>query len=173
MRRRLIVAVAIVAVILAVRFFQSPSDTPATSAMTEAEIAQIEAEVLQVWEGFFQSFRDLDMDGVTGIFHPEHTSMNYQYEFADYAAMLELYEGFFAPLEAWEGGWVDTRVRVLTPSFAVFEGRYWATIHFTDGSAFHWPENAIWTALMEKTDDGWLVAENAPSSPEGQPVEQG
>ena len=91
--------------------------------MTEAEIVQIEAEVVQVWEGFVQAFRELDMDGATGIFHPDHTSINYEFQFLDHDAMMEMYQGFFGRLEAWEGG--------------------------------------------------RLVAENAPSSPEGQPVEGG
>ncbi len=123
--------------------------------MTEAEIAQAEAEVLDVMEGCFEGFRQGNADLVMACFHPTATAWVWNSVPRDYARVRELTDNWFEANESWDGGWTETTVKVLNRDAAMFQGVYEATLTYSDGRIVRFPGNASWTLLMERTDDGW------------------
>jgi hypothetical protein len=124
--------------------------------MTEAEIAQIEAEVIEVMEGVFDGFRQLDPQMIMAHFHPTATSWVWASVPRGHGRVLELTENWVEGKESWEGSWTETTVKVFSQDAALFQGVYEATITYPDGRIVYFPNNASWTLLLERTDDGWL-----------------
>ena len=139
--------------------------------MKEADIAQIEADVLQAWEDFLQGWRELNPEKATAIWHPEHTSVAYDGKIMKHAENLEFAKGYLSPLASWEGGWVETEVRVLSPTLATFQGTYSGKIGFKEGGFLSWSKTANWTALMEKTHEGWKASMATPQAAQGEAPE--
>jgi hypothetical protein len=157
-------------VVLGVAFvlYRSP---PAGPEMTEAERAQIEAEVTEAAAGLLESFRTLDAEAVAEWFHPTETSWASNGTIYDRAGLIEFLGSFLEPIESFDGAWVETTVKVLNPKAAMFQGRYQGTDHFKDGRILHWPGNANYTMLMERTPEGWKATIGNWSSGAGQEVE--
>ena len=141
-------------VVLGIGFllYSSPTASP---EMTEAEIAQIEAEVLAVMQDFIDGFNELDMAKVNETMHPEHMTFSYVGDLLDKAGYREFLDNWVQTKESWQGHLHETDVRVLSPDVAVSTGLLTIDeIHYTDGRARHYPKNA-WTMLFEKTPVGW------------------
>lgn len=140
--------------------------------MTAAEIVQIEEEVLAAVEARFDALRRLDMESVLLAAHPEVLVWP---NGGRILSSAEYREGMYAwaqGKESWEGGWIDTTVRVLSPDLAVFSGTYVDTIEYSDGRRLHCPAcSAVF--LFERTVDGWKYTLGAGSSAPAQPVEEG
>lgn len=139
--------------------------------LTDADVARIKAEVVQAWEDFLQGWRELNPEKATAIWHPEHTSVAYDGKIMKYAENLEFARGYMSPLASWEGGWKQVEVRVLGPTVATFQGTYGGKIGFKDGTSLSWSETANWTALMEKTGDGWKASIATPQAAQGEAPE--
>jgi hypothetical protein len=138
--------------------------------MTEAERAQIEAEVLEVAETMVDGFMQLDGELIATTAHPDlvfayggHVLNRDTYR----EAMVAWPEG----KESWEGGWVETDVRVLSPDLAVFSGTMEFTVRYSDGRTLHFP-NGAFAALYERTSEGWRWSVGGVSSGGGQPVDE-
>jgi hypothetical protein len=123
--------------------------------MTNAEIAQIEAEVTQAAADLLESFRTMDAEAIGEWFHPTETSWVWGATIHDHASLVARLGSFMEDFESWDGGWVESNVKVLKPDAAIFQGKYESTIHYTSGRVLHWPGNANYTMLMELTPEGW------------------
>jgi hypothetical protein len=139
--------------------------------MTEAEIAQIEAEVTGTAADLLESFRTLDAATVGEWFHPTETSWASNGTVVDHAGLVEFLVSFLGTMESWDGAWVETRVKVLNPNAAMFQGRYEATDYLADGRVLHWPGTANFTMLMERTPEGWKATIGNWSNDSGQEIE--
>jgi fibronectin type 3 domain-containing protein len=144
--------------------YRTPTAPP---EMTEAERAQIEAEVTEAATGLLDGFRTMDAEVVGEWFHPTETSFVWGGTINDRGGMIEHLRSFMEDFESWDGGWVETQVKVLTPDAAMFQGEFESTIHYTNGRVLRWPGNANFTMLMERTPEGWKVTigdmDNGPS----------
>jgi ketosteroid isomerase-like protein len=143
---------------------------PGTTKLTEAEIAEIETQILSIMENRFDALRDLDVESYARTAHPDLLTwpaggqlMN-RSQYKD--ALLAWAEG----KESWSGGWIESKVRVLSPDFAVFSGTYTDTIRFSDGRHLHWPE-AVAVFLFERTPEGWKFIMGGESAAPPEPVE--
>jgi hypothetical protein len=141
--------------------------------MTEAEIAQTEAEVTEAAAGLLESFRALDAEATSEWYHPTETSWAANGTVYDRAGLIELLVPFLGTMESWDGRWVETSVKVLNPNAAMFQGRYEATNYLTDGRVLHWPGTANFTMLMERTPEGWKATVGNWSNDSGQEIESG
>ena len=170
MKAFLAVLALLVVVLLGIRLYSTPS---APTEMTEAEIAQIEAEVTEAATDFLDSFRTMEAEVVGGWFHATETSFVWGGAILDQTGMVERLSSFMENFESWEGAWVETSVKVLNPDAAMFQGRYGSTIHYTDGRVLHWPENANFTMLVERTPEGWRATVGDMDNGAYQVVEEG
>ena len=123
--------------------------------ITEDERAQVEAEVVQVWEGFLQGHEELDCDKAAEALHPGLLAFPLDSRLLDQSEWLDACIHFLEGVESLTGYWVEAKVRVLTPDFAMFTGFYGDTVRYADGSVREWPGNCNRAALMERTEDGW------------------
>ena len=163
----LFVLIATIVVILLVARLPAPSPE-----MSEAEIAEIEAEVLEVVEARFEALRNLDMDKALRNAHPDLLVWAAGGGISNAAAYRDGMYAWAEGKESWKGRWVETNVRVLTPDLAVFSGSYVDTILYSDGRHLHCPKcSAIF--LFERTPDGWMYSMGAGSAVPAEPVEGG
>ena len=123
--------------------------------MTEAERAQIEAEVsgmanrlMDLWNtGDWETHLSLyDSEALNMLWGP--TLLDTHESFAEFMGFIENYPG-------WEGGWDNTFVKVLGPNSALFRGRYHTTLTDLEGVKTFWRPH--WTALVERRADGWKM----------------
>jgi ketosteroid isomerase-like protein len=163
----LFVLVATTVVILLVAKLPPPSPE-----MSEAEIAQIEAEVREVVEARFEALRNLDMDKVLRSAHPDLLVWAAEGRIMNAAAYRDGMHAWAEGKESWRGRWVETKVRVLTPDLAVFSGSYVDTIQYSDGRHLHCPKcSAVF--LFERTTNGWKYTMGAGSAVPAEPVQGG
>lgn len=140
--------------------------------VTEAERAQIEAEVLQAAEDWFDGFRQHDLDLLMAAYHPTETSFGGGRAPRDYATIRESWANQFENVVKYELDWTETVVKVLSRDAAVFQGYYDATGTYADGRIFHWPGNVSFTVLMERTPDGWKITMGAGTNGTAQRIDQ-
>jgi hypothetical protein len=161
-----LMTVLAILVVVGLAFFLYRTPT-APSAMTEAETAQIEAEVTEAAAGLLESFRTMDAQAIGEWFHPTETSFVWGGTILDRVSLVESLGSFMENWASWDGAWVETEVKVLNPDAAMFQGMYGSTIHYTNGRVLRWPGNANYTMLMERTPEGWKVTvgdmDNGPS----------
>lgn len=141
--------------------------------MSEAEIAEIEAEVTGVWEDFLQGHEELDCDKAGEALHPDLLAFPLDSRLLGQSEWLDACNHFLESVESLTGYWADANVRVLTPDLAVFTGYYGDTVYHIDGSVREWPGNCNRIALMERTEEGWKATIIAGTCGSGEPVEDG
>ena len=130
---------------------------PPPAEMTDAEIAQIEAEVVALMENAFEGIRQLDVDMVMAACHPTDLGWVWASVPRGYDRIRELWVNWFENKEAFEGGWTETTVKVLNENAAAFQGIWEGTITYPRGRIVRYPSNASWTSLVERTPDGWKI----------------
>jgi hypothetical protein len=167
------VLLALVLAGLAAWYYFAASEAAPSAELTPEESAQIEAEVTEAAAGLLESFRTLDAGTVGEWFHPTEVSWTSDGTIYDRAGLIEFLVSFLGTMESWAGGWVETRVKVLNPDAAMFQGRYEATDYLRDGRVLHWPGTANFTMLMERTPEGWKATIGNWSNDSGQEVETG
>jgi hypothetical protein len=145
-------AILAVSVLMTLTACQAPP-----AEMTEAEKAQIEAQVLAATDVYTDALEAKDAEILKGILHPTETSWVWGGTIRDYTTFPERLATLMEPWETWEGGWTQRTVKVLSPEAVMFQGEYEVTTHYEDGSVLHWPGNANVTALFELTADGWKI----------------
>jgi hypothetical protein len=123
--------------------------------MTEAEIAQIEAEVRDAMEVALDGWRELNLEKAMSFFHPTATSWALPETPRTYSEIRGWTADWIENLESWEGNIVEMTVRVLSRDAAAFQAQYGCTITPKEGPIMHHPGNAVWTGIMERTDNGW------------------
>jgi hypothetical protein len=127
----------------------------AAQEMTEAQIAQIEAEVLEWAEAWMDSWNvDVHCDATLPLIHPDHVVELTGGAPLKKAEWLEYCKRTNANIAGFTGVWTDTSVRVLSPDAAVFLGRFDGTWEYPDGRTNHRPAGAQ-LILVERTAEGW------------------
>jgi hypothetical protein len=126
--------------------------------MTEAEIAQIEAEVLQVADAWDDGWEDMETDceNNVNLMHPDHFAWFSGGNRIDLDGWLEYCTNATRNRAGYEGEWTSTEVRVLSPDAAVFVGSYRSTYENVSGRVTHYP-TAAQTILFERTATGWGI----------------
>jgi hypothetical protein len=148
---RALVAVVLLALISAC---QAPP-----AEMTEAEIAQVEAEVMEWAEGFLDAWRGDTRTGCEANLvrvHPDHVVFLRGGEPRRKADWLDWCLSTNAGLEDFIGEWTDKQVRVLSPDAAVFLGRWSGTFVEDTGRRVHHPA-AVQRIMVERMADGWGI----------------
>ena len=143
---------------------------PPSPEMTESEIAQIEAEVLEVADARFEALRNLDLEKVLQSAHPDLLAWAAGGRILNSAAYREGLYAWAAGKESWRGGWVQTNVRVLTPKIAVFSGTYVDTIQYSDGREVHC-RSCSTVFLFERTAEGWKYPMGSGTAEDAEPVD--
>jgi len=141
--------------------------------MTEAERAQIEAEVLQVAETWMDVWRANDCESSRPLMHP--TRMVVLWGGTPHSSIdewMEYCEGSIANRAGWSGSWTDKQVRVFSTDAAVFIGTYSGTYTYRDETpARHYPV-ASQVILLERTGTGWGITSFENSNGPSEVVEE-
>ena len=151
-----LIAILFALVILGLAFFlySSPSAPPAE--MTEAEIAQIQSEVMEFADAWLDAWRvEVNCDSNLPLLHPDRLAMPYEGGIINRDEWHEMCLMRSANVASATFNWISREVRVMTPDAAVFIGSYSATWEYRDGSpAVHVP-NSSTGGVVERTPDGW------------------
>jgi hypothetical protein len=123
--------------------------------MTEAEMAQIQADVEQVAQDWIAGWGG-DCETSVGLFHPEYISQSRAGVFArSLDEQRENCELSRANRESVTARWTSTNVRVISPNAAVFTGNFEGTFRYNDGTPARFYAHSAQTALFERTESGW------------------
>mgnify|MGYP001822653937 CR=1 FL=1 len=142
-----------VAVLMLVAACQAPP-----AEMTEAEIAQIEAEVMQFADDWMDAWKDMESDCETAeaMLHPDHwVRITGSAEVRDISDWPDFCARSTATRAGFSGDWTETKVRVISPDAAVFIGTYSPTYHRTDDRPPRHYLTSVQRLLVERTDNGW------------------
>jgi len=151
-------------------FFYTAEKAGPPPEMAEAEIAQIEAGVLASMQTYVDGYREMDLEKVGSVTHPDFLTYPYSGSVQNRAEFVEGGLAWAEGKESWAISWVDTNVRVLSPDLAVFSGTSVDTLTYSDGRVIQYPSNA-YAFLLERTADGWKLSVGGPSAAPGQAVE--
>ena len=153
----LITAAAVLVVIFfGFLLYSSPAGSP---GMTEAEMVQIEAEVLEAAQAWMDVWEDMDTDceRAAELWHPEHMAYFSGGERTTPSTWVEVCHRVTRNRAGFSGSWTDTDVRVLSRDAALFVGRQEGTFEHLDGSPTrHYPTGAQ-VILFERTETGWGI----------------
>jgi len=151
------VLAALVAVGVLMYVYTAPADAPAE--MTEAEIAQIEAEVKQFAEDWFDVWRGNDCEPSRDLIHPERWVRIYDGKpNSNVDEWMARCVTTLANRASFSANWIDTEVRVMSPDAAVLIGTSSSTFEYNDGTpARHYPINST-IMIVERTDSGWRLS---------------
>jgi hypothetical protein len=105
-------------------------------------------------------------------YHPTGTSFSGATAPRDYGTVREGWERQFENVVRYDLEWTETAAKALSPDAAMFQGYYDATATYTDGRILHWPGNASFTVLMERTPDGWKITTGTGNNGTGQRIDQ-
>lgn len=143
-------------VVLAAAFFLYSSPT-ALPEMTEAEVAAIEEAVLAQANALIETQNAFDADGFLAQFSTVDLDwINQSTHLAGYESVVETIDGFFVGLDAFDSGWKDVSVEVLSSKAALCRGEWWG--EQTRGDVVSRYETVFWTALHELQPDGtWKI----------------
>jgi hypothetical protein len=126
--------------------------------MTEAEIAQLEAEVLE-WADAWMAAGEIptpeDRCGAwRNLAHPDQVVRLRGGEPQGRAAWFDYCMGIQVNWQTFTGEWTETDVRVLSPDAVVFIGRSSGTWVHADGRVIRYPAG-VQRLLLERAADGW------------------
>lgn len=136
---------------------QAPS-----AEMTEAEMAEIEAGVLEATDLLVNGWNTNDVELFLTMFHP--TKVSHAWGSRVYDNHDELSDEW---LSVWETGdsvrisWTARDVQVLNDQAAMFQGSTDLMLYYTDGRILHYPGTAHWTGLFEPSEAGWRMTTSA------------
>ena len=151
----LITLLAILVVVgLGFFLYSTPSAPPAE--MTDAEIAQIEVEVMQATNDMMAAWNAEDGLASGAFFDSETLNVLWGgNEYDNPESFGEMYATIWERFPSWDGGWDDSFVKVLGPNLALFRGRYHCTLTNQAGVQTFWRPH--FTALFERRTDGWKM----------------
>jgi len=149
-----VITVLFLLVVVGLAFFlyRSPSAPP---EMTEAEIAQIEAEVLSVGDQWLAAVVEVNPDGFLDLFDPAGTHATDGYHYATYEDWVAHIRNLFSTWEDVNWAWTSTRVDVLASDAAMFVGHAEGTLTRTDGRTSDGGPGV--TLLVRKDGGGWKI----------------
>ena len=128
--------------------------------MTEAEIAQIEAEVTAVAHQLMEGFKNLDLEEAAAVYDPSsmHGNDGATY-YATYDEWVVHLEEMVARFDEMDGEWMNTRVDVIGPDAAVFVGQYDWTVTAVSGTRSR--VEAFITQVMRAIGGEWKITHQA------------
>ena len=149
-----LIAALVVLLAVGVFFFYRASPTSAPAEMTEAEIAQIEAEVLEWADLWVESSRSQDADAVVALMDPDEAryvvNSTFHSGLDDCRDALEtLYQGW----ETWAGEWSGESVEALGPEVAFLIGQVRGPLTLVGGT--EGINQVRLSFLLRKRVDGW------------------
>jgi len=123
--------------------------------LTQAEVAQIEADVMEVALSMHEGFRALDAEAVATVFHPTESGFDWNGQIYNGTDIVAPLARNFENRVADEREWVDMRVKVISRNVALFLGSAQATMQQTSGEIIRYPGNLYFSLLFERTNEGW------------------
>jgi uncharacterized protein (TIGR02246 family) len=143
-------ALAAAAVLLMVSACQAPPP----AEMTDAERAQIEAEVLAWSDQWLEAGTNLDAEGVAALFDQDDghfvSGVLYSGTWAEFlSGSRELYGGW----EEWGGTWDARRVDILGPGVALMTGQATGPLTLADGRRL--TNRARFSFVVRETEGEW------------------
>jgi hypothetical protein len=150
----LIAALALL-VVLGVGFFLYSSPAAPPAEMTEAEVAQIEAEVSAVGDQWIASMNAIDVTACAGLFDPAGTHGVDGAYYANYEEWVEHLERLFSTWEAVNVAWTNTRVDVLASDAAMFVGEGEGVVTRTERGDYNLFVGT--TLLAKRIGDEWKL----------------
>jgi ketosteroid isomerase-like protein len=146
-------------VVLGLGFFlySSPS---APTQMTEAEIAQIEAEVMAFAEDHLATFEALDADRLTGYWVEGNiTSVSFAERIVGPEEMAAFYENLVGGWATNDGEWLPgSVVDVISTDMALFQGTARQETTTPEGGSRLM--NLHFTHFLKKIDGTWKIQRN-------------
>jgi hypothetical protein len=169
-----VLAVLALLVVVGLGFFLYSTPT-APPEMTEAEIAQIETDVMQIADDWMEVWKDLETDceNAQALLHPDYWVRIPSGEVRDISEWPDYCARSTATRAGFSGDWTDQKVRVISPDAAVFIGTYSPTFSFNDGRP---PRHYLTSAqklLVERTAAGWGISWMSFSNGPSEVVEEG
>jgi uncharacterized protein (TIGR02246 family) len=153
--KRLAVALAIFGAIIALRLFTPPRASP-PAEMTEAEIAQIETEVKQVLDDLMAAWNAEDLERSLAPFGSDDVHVVWATGVDTNPTMFrERMAEIWEWVLEWEGEWDYRHAKVISPTSALFLGRFHATLTYTSGDTRSWKPSL--TCLLELGENGWKI----------------
>jgi len=149
---------AVIAAIIAVLALLYVAAGPnANNELTSAELAGIEEAVLAQANALIETQNAFDANGFLAQFSTEDLDwINQSTHLASYEAVAEVIEDFFVGLDAFDSGWKDLSVEVLSRKAALCRGEWWGVQ--TRGDVVSRFDSNFWTALHELQADGsWKI----------------
>jgi len=160
-----------VLLVLGVGFFLYSSPTAPPAEMTEAEIAQIEAEVSAIADQMMTALSNLDMSFSEAHYDPAtmHGNDGTAY-FATYEEWVAHNEELVGRFEELDADWTNTRVDVLAPDVALFVGQN--SVDATQVSGARTNIQGYITLVLKKSEGDWKIVHQA-SVGRWTPIEEG
>lgn len=150
----LITLLAVLVVVgLAFFLYRTPTAPP---EMTEAEVAQIESELMSWTDQWIESTRNLDADGVMALLDPDEP--RYVVNATFHSGLNECrnaFEALYSGWEAWNPAWSDTSVEVLGPEAALLIGQVRGPLTLVDGT--EGINQVRLTFLLKRRAEGWIA----------------
>jgi ketosteroid isomerase-like protein len=139
--------------------------------MTEAEIAQIQAEVAAIGDQMMTALSNLDMSVSVALYDPAtmHGNDGTTY-YATYDEWVVHNEELFARFEELDADWTNTRVDVLAPDVALFVGQN--SVDATQVSGARTNIRGYITLVLKKIEGDWRIVHQA-SVGRWTPIEEG
>ena len=144
---------ALVVIGLAFFFYSSPT-APPSSEITEAQIAEIEAEVLDWSDQWLEAGTNLDSEGVAALLDQDdgHFVSGAAYR-ATWAEYLAGSQEVYGSLKEWGGEWDARRVDILGPGVALLTGQATGPWTLADGSRF--TNRVRFTMVVREIEGVW------------------
>lgn len=133
---------------------------PPPPEMTEAEIAQIEIEVMQLAEAWMDAWEDMETDceATEALLHPDYWERLASGEARDISEWLDFCTRATTTRAGFSGDWIESKVRVISPDAAVFTGTFSPTYYRNDGRPPRHYLTSVQRLLIERTETGWGIS---------------
>jgi hypothetical protein len=161
-------AVAALAILFLVPSCQAPPPE-----MTDAEKAQIEAELMEVTDALTEAWNAWDIDASMSFLHPERTSFAWAGTVYDFDGLRERYSEVWAGADRQETAWTTRKVEVLSEDAVFFQGSFELRIFYSDGREVLYPGTCHWTGLYEPYNGEWKMTYGSYAYGGAQTVEGG
>ena len=143
-----------VLLVLGVGFFLYSSPTEPSVEMTEADIAQIQAELMSWTDEWIESSRSQDADAVAALMDPDEARYVVNATFhSGWEECRNALETLYAGWETWNGDWSGRSVEVLGPDVAFLIGQVRGPLTLVDGT--EGINQVRLSFLLKKRVDGW------------------
>lgn len=158
--------------VLAVMTLFAGCQAPPPPEMTDAERAQIVAEIMEFSQLWMDVWEENNCEAAASFLHPTDLSFLWQGEALNRSDWLDVCAPVVALRESWVGSWAGRKVQVLTPDAAIFVGTFADTIRFTSGVLRHWTDNSQ-MGLVERTPEGWVFTTFGATAGPAEDIEEG